>query len=58
LYFVISTTSFYWLFQVNIQSILVRVSTINGVFFSSLSPPGYFSARRGYCRVPKFGMGF
>ena len=24
----------------------------------SLSPPGYFSPRRGYRRVPKFCMGF
>ena len=35
-----------------------KVSTINGVIFSSLSPPGYFSPRRGYRRVPKFCMGF
>ena len=40
-----------------------KVSTINGVFFLSslslsLSPPGYFSPRRGYRRVPKFCMGF
>ena len=41
-----------------------KVSTINSVIFSSLfslslfSPPGYFSPRRGYRRVPKFCMGF
>ena len=34
-----------------------KVSTINGVFFSLFSPPGYFSLRRGYCRVPKCCMG-
>ena len=36
------------------------VYTINGVISLSsfFSPPGYFSPRTGYCRVPKFCMGF
>ena len=29
-----------------------KVSTINGVIFSLFSPPGYFSPRRVYGRVP------
>jgi hypothetical protein len=34
------------------------VSTINSVFSSSFSTPGYFSPRRGYHRIMKFCIGF
>ena len=38
--------------------LLTALFSLLSLSLLSLSPPGYFSPRRGYRRVPKFCMGF